>query len=105
MIHHSGKSGMHKIILLTIGSTKCKINRPIGYFQALLCFYTSIFKYTVTKVFKVIMQLSFHLAKSSDVPRGITGYVPRELSRGVTTLTIAKVPQRDHRVYTYRELS
>ena len=51
---------MQNIVLyLPLGAQKCKIDWTIRYFQALLCFYTRIFQ--ISKVFKVIMQLSFHL--------------------------------------------
>ena len=44
---------------LPLGAQKCKINCMIRYSQALLFFILGFFKQAVTKVFKVIMQLSF----------------------------------------------
>ena len=61
----------------------------IRYFQTFLCFYTRILE-AITKMFKVIMQLSILTVKWLV-------FVTRELSKGVTTLSITKVLQRDHR--------
>ena len=61
-IHYSGKSGMQNIILFTTRSTKnVKLIAQLGIFRHYCVFILEFFKQAVTKVFKVIMQLSFHL--------------------------------------------
>ena len=69
---------------------KRKINCMIRHFQALMCFYTRIFQICSSQ--DVIRQLSFHLwngKKLKRIPEEKV-FVARELSKGMTTLTIAK---------------
>ena len=73
-MHHSGKSGMHNIVLLTNG-------------------FVYYYKKAVTKVSKIIMQLPFRLwngKKLTRIPEEKV-FVTRDISKG---LTIAKVVQR-----------
>ena len=59
-----------------------KLIARLGIFRHYCVFILKFFKQAVTKVFKVIMQLSFHRRKC---------FVTRKLSKEVTTLTVAKV--------------
>ena len=53
---------MQNIVLFTTGSTKnVKLIARLGIFKHYCVFIPEFFKQAVTKVFKVIMQLSFHL--------------------------------------------
>ena len=62
-IHHSGQSGMQNIVLFTIAweHKNVKLIARLGIFRHYCVFILGFFKQAVTKVFKVIMQLSFHL--------------------------------------------
>ena len=70
----------------------------IRYFQALLCFYIRIHKQQ-PRCLKILFNCHF-ICEMAKKPRRIPEekvFVTRKLSKGVTTVKIAKVLQRDHR--------
>ena len=81
------------LFCLPLGAQECKIDCTIRYFRHYCVFILEFFKQAITKVLKLLCNCHFicEMARKHTRIAVEKVFVTRKLSKGVTTLTVAKV--------------